>query len=514
MGSPEIGYISALLMLFAALVGGWGISLIIRAGARRIERIRARQLEEAGKPVPPHLRTQAVLALRSAVVIGTLCVLAGCASVFAGLSIEWWTGLEPLSNLVDNWWGVGAAGWVVAAIVVIATGAWFDRSKGRPRCPACWYDVESMLKEGEGRTFAQVQCPECGRKIRRARELYRTRRHVLLIRLGLFMLLCAYLTLAMPRTMEFGATGLMPTTAMIACMSYLPDSMLMERDLQQRWVSGTPTRDSLLGRIDDSHTWHWQRVWFHERVAEAWAHPRRMRDLEIAMVTRWANRSYRVTGLQANAVLDGLLSSDATDQEIATEMLSGGVYRGEAGNEIVQSLAGRTDDILRAATTRHGDRIAWQLLVFAGNEPIKLWEKTEPAFEATAWSTDPIKHQEVLITLASLARRSEKVAAYIDRGMGQMQARRYDAAVEILRAHGPHELLQSIDARALLASRVLDAKTSLELRVECARQLGKLGRSPHSERAVRALRSEDSVKQNAAFTAELQAVYEEVRVLP
>jgi hypothetical protein len=120
---------------------------------------------------------------------------------------------------------------------------------------------------------------------------------------------------------------------------------------------------------------------------------------------------------------------------------------------------------------------------------------TERAFEATRWRDDPIKHQEVVITLATLARRSEAIAAYIDRCMGRMQARHYDAVVEIIRMHGAAEMVRTIEARSLLASRVLDGAAAMELRIECARQLGKLGRSPHSERAVRALRGEEAVKK-------------------
>jgi hypothetical protein len=358
----------AVLIIAGLFLIAWGGALCIRTAARRIELARARRLQDAGKPVPAHLRAQSVLGLRGAIIVGAVCLLVGLVSVLAGLSIEWWTGLAPLGDLVDNWWGVGAFAWIVAGTTVIAVGASFDPSKGRPRCPKCWYDVESMLKEGDGGTFPPVQCPECGRQIRSPRELHRTRRHVVLIRIGLVMLLCAYFTLAMPRTIRYGATGLIPTTAMIALMSYLPDSMLIEPSLQQRWVAGNATEDALLGRIDDPRTWRWQRRWFHEQVAQAWDRPQSVRDLRVAMATRWATRSNRVTALQANAVLDGLLASDATYQEIATEMLSGGVYRGEAGSEIAPTLAGRTDDILRAATTLHGERIAWQLLVFAGDE--------------------------------------------------------------------------------------------------------------------------------------------------
>src|SRR5262249_1720497 len=43
-----------------------------------------------------------------------------------------------------------------------------DRSRGRRRCPKCWYEMT-----GVGGTT----CPECGRTAARERRLFRTRRH-------------------------------------------------------------------------------------------------------------------------------------------------------------------------------------------------------------------------------------------------------------------------------------------------------------------------------------------------
>ena len=53
--------------------------------------------------------------------------------------------------------GLVAAAWAIFA----------DRSRGRRRCPRCWYDMSRT----EGR-----RCPECGREARREKRLFRTRR--------------------------------------------------------------------------------------------------------------------------------------------------------------------------------------------------------------------------------------------------------------------------------------------------------------------------------------------------
>jgi hypothetical protein len=63
---------------------------------------------------------------------------------------------------------------VVAAVVLIVAGAWgvaralvLDRSRGRLRCPGCWYEI------GPG---SLLRCPECGREAASEGALLRTRR--------------------------------------------------------------------------------------------------------------------------------------------------------------------------------------------------------------------------------------------------------------------------------------------------------------------------------------------------
>ena len=39
-------------------------------------------------------------------------------------------------------------------LLLVCWGLWGDRSKGRPRCPKCWYDLRGSLP--------RLECPECG----------------------------------------------------------------------------------------------------------------------------------------------------------------------------------------------------------------------------------------------------------------------------------------------------------------------------------------------------------------
>ena len=63
--------------------------------------------------------------------------------------------------------------WIVSllilpvAVALVCWGLWGDRSKGRPRCPNCWYDMRGSLHS--------LACPECGHTVRHKRRLYEDR---------------------------------------------------------------------------------------------------------------------------------------------------------------------------------------------------------------------------------------------------------------------------------------------------------------------------------------------------
>jgi hypothetical protein len=292
---------------------------------------RARRLQDAGKPVPAHLRAQSVLGLRGAIIVGAVCLLVGLVSCLQDCRSSGGRGLAPLGDLVDNWWGVGAFAWIVAGTTVIAVGASFDPSKGRPRCPKCWYDVESMLNGGRWRNIPARSVPRM-----RATDSKSTRapQDTQACRADPHRAGHAALRVLHARDASNDPVrrdGAHPDDGDDRVDELSPDSMLIEPSLQQRWVAGNATEDALLGRIDDPRTWRWQRRWFHEQVAQAWDRPQSVRDLRVAMATRWGDSiepGYCFTG-KCSA---GWPARERRDiQEIATEMLSGGVYRGEAG---------------------------------------------------------------------------------------------------------------------------------------------------------------------------------------
>ena len=69
----------------------------------------------------------------------------------------------------------------IAGLTLAYWGLWGNRSKGRPRCPKCWYDMRGSLPS--------VVCPECGHDGRVERRLYKNRRRWWAIVVGIILML-------------------------------------------------------------------------------------------------------------------------------------------------------------------------------------------------------------------------------------------------------------------------------------------------------------------------------------
>ena len=72
-------------------------------------------------------------------------------------------------------------------VELIGRGRWGDQSKGRPRCPRCWYDMRG--------TVPRLICPECGHDAVQEQQLYLDHRRPWLIVLGVVMISAALLVL-------------------------------------------------------------------------------------------------------------------------------------------------------------------------------------------------------------------------------------------------------------------------------------------------------------------------------
>ena len=90
---------------------------------------------------------------------------------------------------------------LLGPVLLSGLGGWLvwwgfrgDRSRGRPRCPACWYDMRGHVRSARnvlvapgqtsGGTVAGIACPECGCEAESPAEFYQDRRRWGRVRFG------------------------------------------------------------------------------------------------------------------------------------------------------------------------------------------------------------------------------------------------------------------------------------------------------------------------------------------
>jgi HEAT repeat protein len=131
--------------------------------------------------------------------------------------------------MLTDWlfWGLGGA-LALAGLWLLYWSLFHDRSRGRRRCPKCWYDMSGA----EGR-----RCPECGREAKSDRRMLRTRRRWRLAALGPLLLFGGLFTGWGPRVYRDGWMSATPTAALIALYPRL--DVVWRGELEQRMEGGT-----------------------------------------------------------------------------------------------------------------------------------------------------------------------------------------------------------------------------------------------------------------------------------
>ena len=99
-------------------------------------------------------------------------------------------------------------------VLLIRRGYRADPSRGRPRCPQCWYDMRGHVAHAPGVSGATggtsgvqmegLACPECGYEIADAQELYRARPRPWMVMLGACVVALAWAAWAV-----IGARGIL-----------------------------------------------------------------------------------------------------------------------------------------------------------------------------------------------------------------------------------------------------------------------------------------------------------------
>ncbi|MCC6659388.1 MAG: hypothetical protein IT437_00745 [Phycisphaerales bacterium] len=125
------------------------------------------------------------------------------------------------------------AGWATLyyGLLVILVGVRRDPSRGRPRCPRCWYDMSGSAGD-------TPRCPECGRAARSRRDLHRARPARAVVAAGAVVTLASYGVFCAERIRARPGLGLVPTVALVIAMPWLPESALTG-DLRFQGYHGT-----------------------------------------------------------------------------------------------------------------------------------------------------------------------------------------------------------------------------------------------------------------------------------
>ncbi len=111
-----------------------------------------------------------------------------------------------ISTQLSTVWLVMAGAVALIGALIVAWALFSDRSRGRKRCPKCWYDMSATVG---------LICPECGRDAERPARLEKTRRRWVIAAIGMVVALGSLYPALKGFQKRNGLWSLMPTEAII-----------------------------------------------------------------------------------------------------------------------------------------------------------------------------------------------------------------------------------------------------------------------------------------------------------
>ena len=200
----------------------------------------------------------------------------------------------------------------LAGMVLTGWGLFGDRSRGRRRCPNCWYDM---------RKTDSLTCSECGNTVTGEGKLQQTRRRWRWVATGLAVILVGYLLPTTSRIRQSGWLGAVPTTILIPISDWTEELL-------------DPVAVHLENRVLYEPMWRWQRSWAIRReVARLHEHS----SHAGVLLLRLAQASPGDAALTA-ALVDAIESTDPVVRIAASIALSHGLRDSSLAVEVFVPL--------------------------------------------------------------------------------------------------------------------------------------------------------------------------------
>lgn len=262
-----------LCWLIAGLLLSWSVSLVVRAAVehRDAKLFRQRHESSVSTPATPkpsrngHAPNTRILRLKISLPIATWIagfIAAVLAVGFVGIAnavADYISLSDNKAHGVPGGLFILAGGLVLGAIANIVWGFVGDRSRGRQRCPRCWYDMAATPRTPATKrddkhvdkddTPPLCTCPECGEEVFREKELLRARKQRWKISLGVLLLLLSFGSYLGDKYQRGGVVAMVPTWVLILGAPILPDHWFENRN----WT--IDDEYSLVSRIDEHRFW-------------------------------------------------------------------------------------------------------------------------------------------------------------------------------------------------------------------------------------------------------------------
>jgi len=136
------------------------------------------------------------------------------------------------------WLSVGLLAAIGLALLIWALVG--DRSRGRRRCPKCWYDM---------RGSPTLRCPECGHVVWNEGELYRSRRRRKTAWLAILMLLATVALPIVQRVRTHGWPSILPTSVLLWMAAPAPQDDLWIAEDTDSPLNPVAIADELSSRV-------------------------------------------------------------------------------------------------------------------------------------------------------------------------------------------------------------------------------------------------------------------------